>query len=407
MTQRELWTADPRKPSDAKAIAFRVLGKALGLGVLIGLEAAWLLGFLCLPLPNAPTNLGVVRRGIFLLQFFPWILPQIRFEQSHLGLAIEQLSHLENLPQRLPLVLAAGLIAGSAIALGRLALRWLDIDRALDAWERSALAFGLGTTGLGLLTMIVGRLGMLSTWPVRAGLLLFIAVELMAILRDRFFLDIGARSESVAVSVSADHRPRAVWSIITGGVGFLLIVGPFLLVMALGAMVPTIDYDALSYHLQGPKEFYLQGRITFLPHNVYTSMPFGVEMLHLLGMVVIGDWWHGALVGQLLVALFAPATAVLIARTAGRWWSDRSGWYAAVVYLTTPWIYRLAVAPYVEGPLCYFHAALVAMGLRTLRGRHPAHPLLDHRRVTGWRRDGLQVPRAGLGRVAVRLTCRV
>ena len=26
-------------------------------------------------------------------------------------------------------------------------------------------------------------------------------------------------------------------------------------------------------------------------------MPFGVEMLHLLGMEVLGDWWWGGLVG--------------------------------------------------------------------------------------------------------------
>ena len=28
-------------------------------------------------------------------------------------------------------------------------------------------------------------------------------------------------------------------------------------------------------------------------------MPFGVEMLHLIGMEVVDDWWLGALVGQL------------------------------------------------------------------------------------------------------------
>ena len=46
--------------------------------------------------------------------------------------------------------------------------------------------------------------------------------------------------------------------------------------MALGAMLPTIDFDAIEYHLQGPKEYFQAGRIAFLPHNVYTSMPFGV-----------------------------------------------------------------------------------------------------------------------------------
>ena len=83
--------------------------------------------------------------------------------------------------------------------------------------------------------------------------------------------------------------------------------------MILGSMLPSIDFDVLEYHLQGPKEYYQAGRIAFLPHNVYTSMPFGVEMLHLAAMEVMGDWWWGGLAGQLLVALFAPAAAVLIA----------------------------------------------------------------------------------------------
>src|SRR5262249_33818612 len=119
-----------------------------------------------------------------------------------------------------------------------------------------------------------------------------------------------------------------------------------------------------EYHLQGPKEYYQAGRIAFLPHNVYTSMPFGVEMLHLLGMEVLDDWWAGALAGQLLISAFAPASAALIALSALRWGSPRAARVAALVYLTPPWIYRLGVLPYVEGPLCYYHAALVWAGAR-------------------------------------------
>ena len=62
--------------------------------------------------------------------------------------------------------------------------------------------------------------------------------------------------------------------------------------MLLGSMLPSIDFDAIEYHLQGPKEYFQAGRISFLPHNVYTSMPFNVEMLHLLGMEVLNDWWY-------------------------------------------------------------------------------------------------------------------
>jgi hypothetical protein len=311
-------------------------------------ECAWFRWLLLVPLPNIQ-NLGkTVRRWDLLAIAFPEVVPGVRFEHSHLGNALRELSHVENLPQRLPIVLAALLIAVAAIALGHLALRWLGLCRALDLRERLPLAFLLGASGLGVATLIAGRLGWLGPWLVRITLVWLVGLGVWS-----WRSGLGQRGEPTAAIVPSAPRPTR------SSIAFALIAGPFLLVMALGAMLPTVDYDAIEYHLQGPKEYYQAGRITFLPHNVYTNMPFGVEMLHLLGMEVLDDWWAGALVGQLLVACFAPVAAALIAATAGRWGSPRAGWFAALVYLTTPWIYRLAELPYVEGPLCAYHAALI------------------------------------------------
>jgi hypothetical protein len=336
--------------------------------VLSIVDIAWLGWFLVEPLPNAPTARGVVRRWIFLSQFFPAVVPGVRYEQSQLGMALGELSHVENLPQRLPIVLAAGFIAAAATALGRLVLRGVGVGPLFKGMERTALAFGLGVTGLGVITLIAGRLGMLGTWPIRLGLGLLIVIEVGCLIRARTRRGDPKFDPAIdpARSGFANGHPSAVSSVLVRTLGLGLITGPFLLVMALGAMLPPIEYDAIEYHLQGPKEYFQQGRIAFLPHNVYTSMPFSVEMLHLLGMVVLGDWWRGALAGQLLVALFAPATAVLIAETARRWVSPRAAWFAAVVYLTTPWVDRLAVIPFVEGPLCFYHAALVGVALRAM-----------------------------------------
>lgn len=72
-----------------------------------------------------------------------------------------------------------------------------------------------------------------------------------------------------------------------------------------------------EYHLQGPKEWFQQGQITFLRHNVYTSFPFLSEMLLLAGMMLMGDWWSGALSGQLVLGCYQLLTAgcvFLIAR---------------------------------------------------------------------------------------------
>ena len=146
--------------------------------------------------------------------------------------------------------------------------------------------------------------------------------------------------------------------------GFAVVAGPFLILMVPGSMQPSVDFDAIEYHLQGPKEWYLSGRITPLHHNVYTSMPFAVEMGHLLGMLVLGDWWTGALAGQSVVMLHLPMAAAMVALAAGRLGSRRSGWVAAVVLLGTPWAYRFSIFAYVEGPLIYYHAALIWAAIR-------------------------------------------
>ena len=327
------------------------------LAALAILEGVWFVWFLLEPFPNfsSPARPDFCRLSL-LVRAVPQVVPGVRWPETHLGRALDELRHVENLPARLPILLAAAFIAGSAIATGNLVLRGLRLRPSLDRRERLAVGFGLGTTSLGVATLIVGRMGLLHSWGIRLALAAPIVAELIARVREPGIVEV-ADSKTKPI-------PRSPWP----AIGFVLVTGPFLLIMMLGAMLPAIDFDAIEYHLQGPKEYFQAGRIAFLPHNVYTSMPFSVEMLHLLGMEVVNDWWLGALVGQLLVAAFAPATAVMIGLTARRIGSSRAAWVAAVVYLTTPWVYRLAVLPYVEGPLCYFHAALLwafTRGLRT------------------------------------------
>src|SRR5271170_6303298 len=94
------------------------------LAVIAVSELAWLSWFLIVPLPNA-NNVGAppekaVRRGLLVLKAFPEVVPDTPFHESFLGTAYDELSHVENLPQRLPILLTAGLIAIAAIGLGDL-----------------------------------------------------------------------------------------------------------------------------------------------------------------------------------------------------------------------------------------------------------------------------------------------
>jgi hypothetical protein len=272
-------------------------------------------------------------------------------------MTIQELSKVENLPQRIPIALAGLSIAAAAIGAGLLILRVLSLDRMFTYLERYGLAFVLGIPCVSLVVLGLGRAGWLEGWTFRLLVLVLSATAVIEAWRGH----VHARGER------AEPRARSL----AAAVGFAFIVGPFLILMALGSMLPTIDFDALEYHLQGPKEYFRAGRITFLSHNVYTSMPFGVEMLHLLGMVLLGDWWRGALAGQFVVMLCAPAAAALVGSAAARLGTPQTGWFAAAVYLTTPWVFRLAAIPYVEGVLCLFHAALVLSGILAWRELDP------------------------------------
>ncbi len=153
--------------------------------------------------------------------------------------------------------------------------------------------------------------------------------------------------------------------------------------------------------LQAPKEFYQAGRITFLPHNVYANMPLGTEMLSLLGMVVAGDWWTGALVGKTLIACFAPLTALALLAAGRRFVSahrrhhrgdrvhfdplDRAGLDAR------GWS-KAALAFYLLASLC---RAIV--GIATLdRGPSRLRSTAGAGRVSGRRRRVLQISGGGL-----------
>jgi hypothetical protein len=77
-------------------------------------------------------------------------------------------------------------------------------------------------------------------------------------------------------------------------------------------------YDVLEYHLQVPREFYNAGQITALEHNVYSFYPLGLEMLYLLGMVLRGGPYEGALLAQLMhgmMGALAVASVFLALRT--------------------------------------------------------------------------------------------
>ena len=250
--------------------------------------------------------------------------------------------------QRVPFFLTAVAIWMGAWGLGSLSLRSIKLD--LVGCEHFFFSSCLGLAIVSLMTLLFGLCGCMSRLPLSSLLVVGIIGESLCLVRQRN-LDRITRHPAVDSSLVLSR-----W----GWIAIAIFI-PFVSVQLLGAMSPQTDFDVLEYHLGGPKEWFQQGQITRLPHNVYTNFPFLTEMLILAGMILYGDWQWGALAGQAAIAGFAPLTAVGLFAAGRRWFSIKAGATAALVYLTSPWTYRISIIAYAEGGLsCYLFAALFA-----------------------------------------------
>src|SRR4029079_14941990 len=124
-----------------------------------------------------------------------------------------------------------------------------------------------------------------------------------------------------------------------------------------------------------PKEWFQQGYIDFVPHNVYSNMPLGAEMHALTGMVLMPQepsWWYGALAGKVVMSGFALLAALSLYAICRRFFLSRSaGFVAAAVLLSTHWVMYVTTTGLVEGEIgCYLllaiHAVLLYMRQRGL-----------------------------------------
>jgi hypothetical protein len=121
-------------------------------------------------------------------------------------------------------------------------------------------------------------------------------------------------------------------------------------------------YDALSYHLQLPKEWFALGAITPLEHNVYSFLPSYVEGAYYHLMVLRGDSIGSVYAAQLLHASFALLAAWLIYRITFRLLVDDGSAYrrfvpaviASAALIGTPWVV-------VTGSLAYNEMAVLVM----------------------------------------------
>ncbi len=240
----------------------------------------------------------------------------------------------------------------AAMGYGRLARRALPARRG-----RWCIELGLGLTALLSLSHLLGVLGILSTLTaalsVGAGIVLFAPIFRQAEdleYRPRTLTPIHvAISCGVAlVLVMACNPPGVLWASEYGG------------------------FDALSYHLQLPREWIAMGRVWPSEHNVYSFLPSYIEVAYMHVALLGGGGMHdsgaqAALSAQLLSACMLIASGLVIAELT-RTTLDRLGldtdsglaWLIAMsLTLGTPWLL-------VVGTLAYNEIAVVLLGATAL-----------------------------------------
>jgi len=280
-----------------------------------------------------------------------------------------------NFPQRIPILFVGFWMLAGVWGLGHLLLRTIRLKPHLRRLERIVFAYGLGMSGVSLLVLATGLFAQ-QVPNALSGKVLFFVLFVFALIEfslrmtwDRSNNSLAAAEGETTKGKVSSKRPESEFSmnrigtvLLRGQIPFgilargiaSLVMSLFVTAMALGAMLPSVDFDVKEYHIQGPKEWFMNGTIEMLPHNVYTSFPFLTEMFHLLGMELSSDWYLGALAGKLVLMTFAPLTGLAVFAAADRLFDRKAAWAAMLIHLSTPWTYRISIIAYAEGGLTFF-----------------------------------------------------
>jgi len=324
---------------------------------------------------------GAIALGFLWLYYFraPVEVKQVRWSTLAFIVAPDHLlgvwcgGKLANfsLLDRWPIALLAAVILSGAWLAGRLLLAALGLDGMLDRLERFVFAVGAGLNLISLYALAVGLAGLLQQrWVFVAPLIALGAGNVWIAFRRRGGTPQRAFPTAPAGAVDSYGANDRRWY------WLLLAAAPFAVAMVLGGMLPPWSYDVREYHLQAPKEWFQNGRVAFLPHNIYANMPLGAELNSVWAMSLAGGddgWWWGAIAGKTVMACYPLVTAAALLAFGRRVHSLAAGCVAAAVFLATPWTVALAGTGYNEsGVMLYAILSIDALWL-SRRPEHAAH----------------------------------
>ena len=234
-----------------------------------------------------------------------------------------------------------GVILIAAWLIGAGMMRLLGWDGGMNRKERFALGMGVGLNTLSLWTLACGLVGFLN--PAMTIIGLVAAVGFLVYLQRQGKSD----PELTLLVIPKPAKPQPIQLCVVIAATLLT-----LLVFYAGAMPPS-SYDVREYHLQIPKEWYQQGYVGFVPHNIYGNMPFGAEMHALYAMPLFG-WWWGAIIGKTVIAAYLPLTAFTLYVINERLFGRVAGAVSMLLFLTFPAVFHNSVAGLIDTAAAYY-----------------------------------------------------
>lgn len=191
---------------------------------------------------------------------------------------------------------------------------------SFDSFESAWLGTLAGLAGLAYAMLALGLLGLLRPPIILA---VVFTIGLIA------WPDMGGTTDTLRRATTwAKHE----WTESTAMVrGLMVLCALVVLAAFLKALAPTSGYDALSYHLEGPRLFLQEGRIYPSATRWLLNLPLTPEMLNLIGLA-----WGSRDYGQMLEFMWAGLLVWGVWGLAAGWIGRRVAWLAVAVILSTP-----------------------------------------------------------------------
>ena len=181
---------------------------------------------------------------------------------------------------------------------------------------RTAITFGLGLGILSIEVFILGLGGFFSTRAITA-LVLILFIALTPVIRN------SLRRSALHVSepVSGARIPVALMSVAA-------------LISLLFALVPPVFFDTMTYHLELPSRYLLEGRIYHVAENLYSGYPQLLEILFGAGLAIDGL----ALAGLISLTFLLLNMLLLWGWGKEKFGEQGTAWGIALLVLTPPFM---------------------------------------------------------------------